>query len=615
MGERQEHVPNNLQVLGDRVPDRVRSLARSATSTSLLSSTRRRLVAAAAVVLAVLVVAVSCGGGADGRADVPVHSDGADVGVTGVRSPSERPGGTLRVVAAGIDSLDPQRSYLPGVWNLMRLYTRTLVTYSTKAGATGDLVPDLATDLGTTPDGGKTWTFTLREGVTFESGKPITSADVKYGISRSFASDVVVGGPTHIVDALDDPGNPYPGPYSREEDDPRFTAVATPDERTIVFTLRRPMPEFPYVLALPSSSPVPVAADTGARYGADPLSSGPYMITSVDPEAGIVLERNPQWDPDTDDVRSALPDRVVVRTGLTGMERDQALLAGSADVDISGTGVQTPTSVRVTADEEGELAGRADDVTTGAVRLLAMPTDVAPMDQPACRAAVAAAVDRRAVQEVLGGPTNALRTSRLWPQALSGGPDPEDAGPDLDAARAALAECGQPEGFATVLAVADVPSNVAVARVVAGRLAEVGIDAEVTPLDAAAFYATDVGNPDRVRGNGYGLVLATWASDFPTPATFLQPLVDSRSIQPVGNTNYARLRVPEVDAAVDAALAAPGAAEARAGWREVAELAAGTEAYVPLVETRVQLVAGQRLRNGIVMQPYSSYDLATAGVR
>jgi peptide/nickel transport system substrate-binding protein len=613
VGERQQQVQTNLQ----RLPDRARTLARRVASTSLGSSTGRRLAAAAAVVLVLVlvVVAVGFGGGADGRADVPVRSDGADVGVEGVRSPSDRTGGTLRVVAAEIDSLDPQRSYLPGVWNLMRLYTRTLVTYSTEPGATGELVPDLATDLGTTEDGGKTWTFTLREDVFFETGAPITSADLKYGISRSFASGVIVGGPTHIVDALDDPANPYPGPYSREEDDPELTAVATPDARTIVFTLRRPMPDFPYVLALPSSSPVPAAADTRGKYGGDPVSSGPYAITSVDPEAGIVLDRNPRWDPATDPVRRALPDQVVVRAGLSGMERDQALLAGSADVDISGTGVQTPTSVRVAADEEGVLAGRVDDVTTGALRLLAMPTDVAPMDVPACRAAVAAAVDRRAAQDALGGAANALRTSQLWPRALEGGPEEPDPRPDVDAAEAALAECGQPEGFSTVMAVADVPSNVAVAREVADGLAEVGIDVEVRPLDADAFYATDVGNPDRVRDNGYGLVLATWTSDFPTPATFLQPLVDSRSTQPVGNTNYARLRVPEVDAAVDAALAAPDAAAARAAWREVAALARDTEAYVPLTETRVQLVAGQRLRNGVVMQPYSGYDLASAGVR
>ena len=54
---------------------------------------------------------------------------------------------------------------------------------------------------------------------------------------------------------------------------------------------------------------------------------------------------------------------------------------------------------------------------------------------------------------------------------------------------------------------------------------------------------------------------------------------------------------------------------ARAAWREVATAATATGAYVPLAESRVQLLAGQRLRNGLVMGPYTSYDLATAGVR
>src|SRR4051812_44407708 len=298
------------------------------------------MVAVAAVVVLVVVFAVSCGGGAGGRADVPVVEGRADAGVTGIRAASDRTGGTLRLVSADIDSLDPQRSYLPGVWNLMRLYTRTLVTYSSAAGHTDQLVPDLATDLGTPSDDGLTWTFTLREGVRFENGRPITSRDVKYGIERSFASDVIVGGPTYVVDLLDDPANPYAGPYQDETAGKLGLAgIETPDDLTVVFHLRTPQPDFPFVMALPSSSPVPIKDDTGADYGADPVSSGPYSISSVDRATGILLERNPQWDPATDDVRTALPDQVIVRTGLTGLERDQALLAGSADIDLSGTGV------------------------------------------------------------------------------------------------------------------------------------------------------------------------------------------------------------------------------------------------------------------------------------
>ncbi|HEY4603721.1 MAG TPA: ABC transporter substrate-binding protein [Blastococcus sp.] len=573
---------------------------------------RRRVLAGAAVALLVVAVAVSCGGGTGGGADVPVVAGQPDEGVTGVRAPSTRTGETLRVVSAAIDSLDPQRSYLPGVWNLMRLYTRTLVTYSSEPGRTDELVPDLATDLGTTSEDGLSWTFTLRDGVRFETGRPITSRDVKYGIERSFASDVIVGGPTHVVDLLDDTANPYAGPYQDEAPDKLgLAAVETPDDRTIVFRLRAPQPDLPFVMALPSSSPVPIEADTGAEYGRDPVSSGPYAITSVDPATGIVLDRNPQWDPGTDTVRTALPDQVVVRTGLTGVERDQALLAGSADVDATGTGVQPATTARLALDEEHPVRSRVDDTTTGALRILALPTDVAPMNNADCRAAVAAAVDRAEVQKELGGAVNAVRRSELWPRGLAGGPEDSDRGPDLDAARASLEACGQPDGFSTVLAVADTPTSVEVAEGLSGQLAAVGIKAEVRPLSATSFYATDVGDPGNVVANGFGLILATWSADLPTPASFLTPLVDGRSIRAVGNTNYARLDDPAINGLVDAARTAADPA----AWREVLDAVEATSAYVPLAETRVQLVAGQRLRNGVVMQPYSGYDLATAGVR
>jgi peptide/nickel transport system substrate-binding protein len=570
-----------------------------------------RVLAAVGVVVLLVVAAVLLAGGAGGRADVPVLADGPDAGVAGVRAPSDRTGGTLRVVASDIDSLDPQRSYLPGVWNLMRLYARTLVTYASEPGTTDQLVPDLATDLGTPSEDGLSWTFTLRDGVTFETGRPITSRDVKYGIERSFASDVIVGGPTYVVDLFDDPTDQYAGPYQDEAPDRLgLAAVETPDDRTIVFRLRAPQPDLPFVLALPSSSPVPIEADTGGGYEADPVSSGPYAVTSVDPATGILLERNPSWDPATDGVRTALPDRVVVRTGMSGLERDQAVLAGSADIDLSGTGVQPATTARLRV-EDTPLLDRVDDLTPGTVRLLALPTDVAPMNDPACRRAVAAAVDRPALQKQLRKQGDAVRNSTLWPRTLDGGPEDPDPRPDLAAARTALAECGQPEGFATVLAVPDSTTSVQVAGQVAAQLAEVGIEAEIRALDAGTFYTNDVGNPGNVLASGYGIILTTWTADFPTPGSFLVPLVDGRVIAAVNNTNYARLDDPGINALVDQARSAADPA----AWREVAAAAAATNAYVPLVETRVQLVSGQRLRNGLVMEPYTGYDLATAGVR
>jgi peptide/nickel transport system substrate-binding protein len=562
-----------------------------------------------------LAVAVSCLGNTGGGADVPVLADGPNAGVTGVRAPSTGSGGTLRVVAGEVDSLDPQRSYLPGVWNLMRLYTRTLVSYGTRPGATDELVPDLATDLGRVSKDGLTWTFTLRKGARFETGAPITSRDLKYGIERSFASDVIVGGPTHVVDLLDVPGNQYAGPY---QDSTRgrlgLKTIQTPDDSTIVFHLRTPQPDLPFVMALPSSSPVPAARDTRATYGQHPVSSGPYVVTSVDPIAGIVLDRNKQWSRAADPIRTALPDRVVVRTGLSGLDRDQALLAGSADVDISGTGVQAATTARMVS-ESSPLHKRSDDVTTGAVRLLALPSTVGPMRDPHCRAAVADVIDRGAVQKLLGGAPAAVQVSQLWPGGVRGGPAGIGRGPDLAAARTALQACGKPGGFSTALAVADLPANVALAEALREQLGRIGITATVKALDAATFYASDIGDPKNVTVRGYGIVLTTWTADFPTPDSFLAPLVDGRGIRSVGNTDYADVTDKAIEAQIDAARAAGNGDAALAHWRAVAAAAQRTSSYVPLAEMRVQLLAGERLRTGVAMQPYRGYDLATAGLR
>ena len=162
-----------------------------------------------------------------------------------------------------------------------------------------------------------------------------------------------------------------------------------------------------------------------------------------------------------------------------------------------------------------------------------------------------------------------------------------------------------------MLAVPDAQASVQVAEVVSDQLAEVWIQATVTPLDAETFYTDAVGNPAVAAANGFGIILTTPTADFPTPWSFLAPLVDGRVIRDYANTNYARLNDEAINALLDQARVTGDVA----AWRDVAGAARETGAYVPLAETRVQLVSGQRLRNGVVMRPYIGYDLATAGVR
>jgi peptide/nickel transport system substrate-binding protein len=67
------------------------------------------------------------------------------------------------------------------------------------------LVPDLAAAAPTISADGLTYTFTLRDGVRFEDGSPVTSKDVRHGIEsieRLFAQEELGGGPTYLIDQL-----------------------------------------------------------------------------------------------------------------------------------------------------------------------------------------------------------------------------------------------------------------------------------------------------------------------------------------------------------------------------------------------------------------------------
>ena len=71
-------------------------------------------------------------------------------------------------------------------------------------------------------DGGKTWKFTLSDDAKWQDGKPVTCDDVKYGISRTFATDVITGGPTYAISLPRHPqarrtaSSDYKGPYKND---------------------------------------------------------------------------------------------------------------------------------------------------------------------------------------------------------------------------------------------------------------------------------------------------------------------------------------------------------------------------------------------------------------
>ncbi|WP_369261020.1 ABC transporter substrate-binding protein [Streptomyces sp. R35] len=534
-------------------------------------------------------------------------------------NPSDARGGTLRLVSsADVDSLDPARTYYVWVWLLQRMLNRTLMAYPTDPGPAGLVpVPDLAEGPGRVSDGGRTWTYRLRTGVRYDDGTPITSDDVRHAVQRVFAQDVLPGGPTYLVPLLDDPGRPYPGPYRTDEP---LGSVRTPDERTIVFQLRRPFSDFDHLMAQPCTAPVPRRADTGADYGENPRSSGPYRVALHRPGRFLHLERNPYWDRATDPVRPALPDRVELTIGVDVDELDERLIAGEFDINLEGRGLQHAAQDRVTAD--GVLRSRTDNPRTSFLHFVSLQPHIPPFGDVHARRAVHYAADKILLQQARGGPvTGGDLTTALFPPRLPAhqpGLDRYPTGPDLrgdlDAARAELAAAGLPDGFDAVIGTQRGKFRL-VADAVAESVARVGIRLTVKELDVASYFSLGAGHPETIREHGLGLVVTDWGADFPTEYGFLAPLVDGRQIKRNGgNWNISELDDPRVNDLIDQSLHTTDPAERARQWGAVERLVMEHAVILPLVHDKTLHFRNPWVTNVYVHPAFGLYDIQAMGV-
>ena len=193
---------------------------------------------------------------------------------------------------------------------MQRLFTRSLIGYQVLNGTKFTLAPDLATDMGTHNANFTQWTYTLKPGIKWSNGTAVTPMDVKYGVERLFATDVINGGPSsYFISGITHPKS-YAGPY-KNGDLSTITTTAT----TITFNLTGPNADFNYLMAMAASAPVPYKVEggpgfKGATYTKHPLSTGPFMIKSYTPNKSIVFVRNPYWSQSTDTIRHPLVNEV-----------------------------------------------------------------------------------------------------------------------------------------------------------------------------------------------------------------------------------------------------------------------------------------------------------------
>jgi peptide/nickel transport system substrate-binding protein len=556
----------------------------------------------------------SGGGGGAGAAPA------ANAALNAIVRPTDKKGGTLRFgITSDWDSVDTGDTYYGLSWDFLRNYARTLVSFKAAPGDQGNqLVGDLATGLGKPSADNKTWTYTLRDGIKFEDGTPITSKDIKYAVARQLDKNTFPNGPTYFNDFLANVPANYSVYKDKNLDD--LKAIDTPDDKTIVFHLNKPFAAFDYFAQLPATAPVPVAKDTGTKYKEHVIASGPYKFSVYQPGKRIELVRNDKYDPktDPDTGRRELPDKITVEIGVNATDLDNRLMAGDLDIDLAGTGVQAQAQGKILADPT--LKAKTDNVVSARTSYTQINSDVAPFNNIDCRKAVIFAYDKTGYQRAYGGNIGADIATGLLPPVVPGFQEMDlynaKSKPqgDVDSAKAELAKCGQPNGFETNISYRpERPKEKAAAESMQQALAKVGIKANLKGYPQGDYFKLYAGKPDFAKANGLGLMVMSWGADWPDGFGFLQQIVDSRVIRPAGNTNLG-IKLPEVDKLMDQALSENDKTKREAIWGQIDKTVMENAQVIPGIWNKSLLFRPDTVSNIFVNNGYSYYDYAAAGV-
>jgi peptide/nickel transport system substrate-binding protein len=230
---------------------------------------------------------------------------------------------------------------------------------------TSEIVPSMASAFATS-DGGKTFDLTLRDGLRFSDGSPLTADAVK----------------AHWEKVKTTPGSTYAGDAGSVES----TTVVSPTRLTI--TMVQPIPNFAYSVVTTTLNwiPKPEAVAAGAQaFDANPIGAGPFTLSEWRRQDALVVKRNPNyWD-----APRPYLDQITFKPALDASQRINTVISGGADVAVESNWVNLQKA------GQSNLFSEVQALSGG--NYLALNTRRAPFDDVRARQAVALAIDAQAL--------------------------------------------------------------------------------------------------------------------------------------------------------------------------------------------------------------------------
>lgn len=402
--------------------------------------------------------------------------------------------------------------------------------------ATLEVRPAVAESWTISPDG-RTYTFLLRDGVSFHNGRKVAPGDVVYSFERILRKET--NSPRRFLLEPIDGAKEF-----TEGKSPSISGVSTPDDRTVVLRLSKPFAPFLSQLTMTNTAIVPreVYEDPQKGYLRAPVGCGPFRFSRWEQGNFIELLAFDRYYGG----RPAI-DRVVVRMIENATSALQEYIAGGLD---SLDETPDPGDTAMMAKLGGEIR-KYPFIGTG---YIGFNMAVAPFKgNAALRQAFNYAVDKEYLWNVLMPGGNRPANGIIPPGIPGHDPDLPGYPHDEAKARSLLAKAGFPSGKGLppiALWVNTGEENRRIAEQVQSDLKKVGIEVSIREVDWAAYIAGVSGTRDK-PGQAQ-MFRFGWYLDYPDADAILRPLLHSSNWGPAGN--FGRYKNPAVDALIDQAL-------------------------------------------------------------
>ncbi len=416
-------------------------------------------------------------------------------------------GGTLNIgFASDAKTVDPLISVQSSERQVLYLVFNTLV----KFGPDFSIKPELARSWDVQNDGQRI-VFKLQEGVKFHDGTPFDAQAVKWNIEKRL--------------------DPAIGSSQRDQLAPIIASVEVVDPLTVAFNLKG---RFPGLLSLLGERPgfmvSPTAYDKSPQdFANHPIGTGPFLFKEWVRGSNLTVERNEgYWE-------KGLPylDKIVFRDLAGSVVGVQRLLTGELDFvpDLS------PQEVR-SLESQSKIVLKP--ITVGRWYSLQWQVDKPPFNNVTLRQAIAHAIDRNRINEIVMRGRGVVADSPTPPGLWWHDEQIKSAPYDPAKAKTLLKEAGYADGLQVTLSAPQISAFQQISQLVQEQLAAIGVKATLQPVSANDWYA-------RIVDGATNFTPTRWTQR-PDPDGLLYILFHTKGFQ-----NTTKYNNPDVDALLDRA--------------------------------------------------------------